>query len=239
MIIYPAIDIKDGKCVRLRQGRADESTVFYDSPLEAAKLWVDKGAKALHVVDLDGAFSGSPVNMNIISEIKSDTGVFIEMGGGVRDSSAIENIIKHNIDRVILGTAALENMELMKWAVKNFKDSIAVSIDALDRKVAYHGWTGVSQVDVLELIESLVDIGVSTFVYTDIKRDGMMSGVDMGGICEIKQRFNVNIIASGGVTTIDDVKQLKEMDVYGAIIGKALYSGSISLGEAMEVAGCF
>ena len=281
MIIFPAIDIKDGKCVRLKQGKADSSTVFYDSPLDAAKIWVDRGSKYLHIVDLDGAFNGTQCNMEIITQIKKETGAYIEVGGGIRDKFAIENIIDKGIDRVILGSVVLKDMNLVKWAAEKFSDKIAVSIDALNDKVAYNGWTGISDIDKFDLIKSLVNIGVNTFIYTDISKDGMLLGPDFEGIRKINETFNktqnfnmderiiknqtfsedkehntseiftndwehnkvknfnpnqrVNIIASGGVTSINDIITLKDMNVYGAIIGKALYSGDINIEEALEV----
>lgn len=238
MIIYPAIDVKDGKCVRLKQGKADDTTIFFENPADAAKMWVDKGTQTLHIVDLDGAFNGSPRNLEVITKIKKETGVFIQMGGGIRDKDTIRTVLDNNIDRVILGTAALDKKDLVEWSVKQYGERIAVSIDALNKKVAYHGWTGISDISIYDLMESLISLGVRTFIYTDISKDGMMKGPDHNGIKEINNRFNVNIIASGGVTTMDDVKTLKDAGVYGAIIGRALYDGSIAIEQAMEVAAC-
>lgn len=239
MIIYPAIDIKDGKCVRLKQGKAEESTVFYDDPKDAAEIWVRNGAEALHIVDLDGAFRGRSCNMETVFYIKKAYGVFVQMGGGIRDRETIDRAVKGGIDRVILGTAALNDEDLVRWAARHHGDSIAVSIDTLDKKVAYQGWTGISEIQTRSLIGSLITIGIKTFIYTDISRDGMMTGPDLEGIRELKEKFQVNMIASGGITTIDDVKKLKSIDVYGAIIGRALYSGSIDIREALEVAECY
>lgn len=238
MIIYPAIDIQDGKCVRLKQGKAEDRTVFYDNPLDAANMWTKKGAKALHIVDLDGAFKGRPCNLDTIFKIKYASGIFVQMGGGIRDRETIETAIEGGIDRVILGTAALNDKDLVQWAAGRYGENIAVSIDALNKKVAYQGWTGISEIQTDSLIESLVSMGIKTFIYTDISRDGMMNGPDFEGIVELKKQFNINIIASGGITTIDDVKAFKSIDVYGAIIGRALYSGSINIEEALEVAAC-
>lgn len=239
MIIYPAIDIKDGKCVRLKQGKASESTTYFDKPLDAALQWKEKGSKTVHVVDLDGAFSGSSCNTDTILQIKSTTNLFTQVGGGIRDIGTIDNYLSSGIDRVILGTAALNNSELVDWAVKKFGEKIAVSIDTLNRKATYNGWTGVSDLNLFDIIKSMTDLGVRVFIYTDISKDGMLSGPDINGITEIMDRFSIKVIASGGVASIDDIKALKSIGVYGAIIGKALYNGNIRLEEAMEVAECY
>jgi phosphoribosylformimino-5-aminoimidazole carboxamide ribotide isomerase len=239
MIIFPAIDIKSGKCVRLKQGNALMSTTYFEDPVEAGSIWAGKGAKAIHVVDLDGAFSGNSQNFESISKIKETTGLFIEVGGGIRDKLTVEKLICSNIDRIILGTAALNDRDLVEWAVREYDDRIAVSIDSINNKVAYKGWTGISEVNDLDLIEQLISVGINTFIYTDISKDGMLSGPNIESIKRINTMFDINIIASGGVTTIEDVKELRKIGVYGAIIGKALYNGNIKLEEALEVSGCF
>lgn len=238
MIIYPAIDIRNGKCVRLKQGKFEECTYIYDSPVKAAENWVENGARALHIVDLDGALEGRPVNMGLVREIKRNTGAFIEYGGGVRDEPAVELIVETGIDRIIFGTSALKNRPLVKWAAQKYGDKIAVGIDVKDKKAAYNGWTDISDVNMYELTESLIDIGVNTFIYTDISKDGMLNGTDLDGIKSLKERFDINIIASGGITTIDDIKNLKCIGVYGAIIGKALYNGNIKLEDVLEELKC-
>ncbi len=235
MIIFPAVDIKSGKCVMLKQGKADLCTVFYDDPTNAAFMWKEKGSKYLHVVDLDGAFNGRPCNIDKIYEIKKRTGMFVQVGGGIRDKYTIESILDKGIDRVILGSAALNNLELTKWAANEFGGKIAVSIDTVDDKVAYNGWTSVSSTDKLDLIKKLTSIGVKTFIYTDVSKDGMMKGPDIKGIEQIKNSFDVCIIASGGVSTMEDITNLKNIGASGAIIGKALYNGSINLEKALEV----
>lgn len=238
MIVYPAIDIKDGKCVRLTQGKADMCSIYFESPIDAAKMWVNKGAAALHIVDLDGAFKGEQCNLDIISKIKETYGIFVQTGGGIRDRLSIEKAMERGIDRVILGTAAIQNTDLVKWACGKYGNRIAVSVDSADGRAAYNGWTGISETDSPALVGLLAGIGVSTFVYTDIKRDGMLSGPDFNGIRKINEKFDVNMIASGGISSIEDIKLLNDMGVYGAIIGKALYKGSIRLEEALEVAEC-
>lgn len=239
MIIYPAIDIKDGKCVRLRQGRADCSTTYYENPLDAALLWKSMGANSLHIVDLDGAFKGKPCNMDRILEIKRKTGLFVEAGGGIRDKDTVKRLLDGGIDRVILGTAALFHEELVRWSALNYKGRAAVSVDTVEGMAAYNGWAGISAMKTIELIGSMIEKGIDTFIYTDIKRDGMLSGPDTSGIKSILKSFDVKLIASGGVTSLHDLKLLKEAKAYGAIIGKALYCGGIKLNEAVEDMACF
>ncbi|KPU44964.1 1-(5-phosphoribosyl)-5-[(5-phosphoribosylamino)methylideneamino] imidazole-4-carboxamide isomerase [Oxobacter pfennigii] len=238
MIIYPAIDIKDRSCVRLRQGRAEESTVYFDNPVNAGILWAGKGSKTIHVVDLDGAFKGEYVNLDIIKELKYKTGLFVQMGGGIRDKDAVKTILGAGIDRIIIGSAAIKDINFVKWAVENYDDKIAVSIDCMNKRVAYNGWKGISDIFVLDFADSLINAGVKTIIYTDISKDGMLTGPDMEGLKEIRDKTHINIIASGGVTTIEDIKALKNMSIDGAIIGRALYDGNLKIEKALEVATC-
>lgn len=235
MIIFPAVDIKNEKCVMLKQGKADLCTVFYDDPTNAALMWKEKGSKYLHVVDLDGAFNGRPCNIDKIYEMKKKTGMFVQVGGGIRDRYTIESILDKGIDRVILGSVALSDLKLTEWAAYRFGEKIAVSIDTVDDKVAYNGWTSVSNTNKFDLIKKLTSIGVKTFIYTDVSKDGMMKGPDIKGIEQIKNNFDIHIIASGGVSTMDDITHLKNIGTFGTIIGKALYSGNINLEKALEV----
>lgn len=229
MLIYPAIDIKNGKCVRLTQGLINEEKKYFDDPVEAAKLWQSQGAKVLHVVDLDGAFEGSPKNLSIIKSIINEVDIPVQVGGGIRSLAAIEALLEAGAARAILGTKALEDKEMLTEAVKRFGDRIVVSIDAKGGYVATEGWVKTSELTVLEFVKELEDIGVATVVYTDIARDGMLMGPDIEGLMAIKQAAAIKVIASGGISSKADLDKLKELEVEGAIVGKALYEGKLSL----------
>jgi len=237
MLIIPAIDLKDGRCVRLLQGRADAVTVYSDRPEDVAKRWQELGAKVIHVVDLDGAFSGTQKNIEGIKSIRRAVSVDIELGGGIRDMERIEMLLGLGINRVILGTVAIERPELVKEASRRFPGRIIVGIDAKDGLVAVKGWVEVTSVKAKELALKMEEYGAWGIIYTDISRDGMLTGPNIEAIREMVEAVNIPVIASGGVSSIDDIKRLKEIKgLWGVITGKALYTGAIDLKEAIESA---
>ena len=235
MIIFPAIDMKDGKCVRLEQGLFDKVTVFGEDPVEMAKKWEREGGEFLHLVDLDGAKDGVPKNLEIIKDICKNINIPIQLGGGIRNKETVKILLDAGVTRVIVGTMAINDMELLKELVDEYGERIVVSIDAKDGLVAVDGWVNVSEVDSIDLVRELDKIGVKTIVYTDIAKDGMMEGPNFDIYKTLAENTNIDVIASGGVSTINNVKKLKTMDMYGAIIGRALYTGDIKLKDALEV----
>lgn len=236
MIIYPAIDIKGGRCVRLLQGRADDETVFGESPVDMAKGWVRLGAEYLHVVDLDGAFDGISPNLKIISEIAKAISIPIQLGGGIRTMKMITLMLdEYGISRVILGTAATEEPELLKKAVNRYGKRIAVGIDAKQGKVAIKGWVQETDILAVDLGLKMKAMGVDTVIYTDIAKDGMMSGPNLKETIEMIEKTGLNIIASGGISKLKDLHEVKKVGAAGAIIGRALYTGSIRLPDALMV----
>ena len=235
MIIFPAIDMKDGKCVRLEQGLFDKVTVFGEDPVEMAKKWESEGAEFLHLVDLDGAKDGVPKNLEIIKNICKAIEIPIQLGGGIRDKETVKILLDAGVNRVILGTVAINDRDLLVDLVKEYGERIVVSIDAKEGLVAVNGWVNVSEVQSIDLVKDLEEIGVKTIVYTDIAKDGMMEGPNFDIYNTIREQSNIDVIASGGVSSIDNVKKLSEMNMYGAIIGKALYTNDIKLKDALEV----
>jgi len=227
MMIYPAIDIKDGRCVRLKQGKFDDITVYYENPAEAAALWKAKGAKYIHIVDLDGALEGVPKNLEVIREIANSVDIPVQIGGGIRSEQTVDLLLSAGVRRVIVGTMAVKNRELLEELVKEYGDKIVVGIDAKDGKVAVEGWEEVSSIDSIELARELSTVGVKTVIYTDISKDGMMSGPNFEVYGELKEKTPLEVIASGGISSAEDIKRLAAMGVDGAIVGKALYSGAI------------
>jgi len=238
MIILPAIDILDGKCVRLVQGEYDTASKVAENPVETAKYFEDCGAEYIHMVDLDGAKEGCPKNAEIFIEVAKSVNIPIELGGGIRTLETVEYYIENGISRVILGSVALQNKELTEIAVLKYSDKIAVGIDAKERKVKTSGWLVNNEVDFIELAVEMAKIGVKNIIYTDISKDGMLSGVNLEHYKELKNALpaDVKITASGGVKDIDDIKNLCELDIYGVICGKAIYSGTLDLKEAVEFA---
>lgn len=234
MILFPAIDIRNGKCVRLIQGDYDQEVIYGDSPTEMALLWEKQGAEFIHIVDLDGAKTGDSPNQRAIQAIAEAVSVPIQVGGGVRSKDIIETHIKSGVDRVIIGTAAITNRPFLEEAVEKYGDKIAVSIDARNGFVATDGWTETSEIKALDLLNDLEEIGVKTIVYTDIFKDGMMQGPNFDELQTMDEASSIDVIASGGVTTEEDIKKLESMNLYGAIIGKALYEGSLSLEKLRE-----
>lgn len=235
MIIYPAIDIKDGKCVRLLQGRFDEVTVFGDDPVEMAGKWVSMGAKWLHIVDLDGARGTVSNNRNIILKIVEKYRASVQTGGGIRTMDDIEQLINAGVARIILGTAAVRNPELVKEALRKYPDNIAIGIDARDGKVAIEGWEQLSDYTAVDFAKMIERLGCRTIIYTDINTDGTLAGPNLKAMKEMIDSVSMDVIASGGVSSIQDLKNLKEIGAAGAITGKALYTGAIDLAEALRM----
>ena len=233
MQIYPAIDIIDGKAVRLSQGSFDNVTVFNDTPADAAKDWVD-GATYIHIVDLDGARYGKTFVIDIIKDIKSKYNIKIETGGGVRTMKDIDDRIEAGASRVIIGTAAVKNPELVKEAVEKYGDKIAVGVDAKNGMVAISGWEEVSNVTAVDLCLKMKSYGVNTVIYTDISKDGMMSGPNIESTKDLIEKTGMDIIASGGVSKIEDVENVNNINAAGVIIGKALYNGALDLKEVID-----
>lgn len=236
MNIFPAIDIIDKKAVRLFKGDYNQKTVYNDSPLSVAKGFKEQGAEYIHIVDLDGAKSGETPNADIVKEIAQSVGLKVEIGGGIRSEEVIKTYLDAGVMRVILGTIAIEDMEFTKKMVGKYGDSIAVGIDISDGFVATRGWTNVTGVSCDEMFAKMKKIGVKTVICTDISKDGAMSGTNLELYKDLKAKYNIDIVASGGVSSMEDVIALKDMDMYGAILGKALYEGVIDLKQAIEVA---
>lgn len=236
MNIFPAIDLFDGKAVRLLKGDYQKMTVYSENPLEIAKDFENSGAEFLHIVDLEGAKTGNTPNIGTIEKIVKNTSLFTEVGGGIRTLETVEKYINIGVKRVILGTAAVNDEKFLISAVKKYGEKIAVGIDIKDGFVAIKGWTDLSKFTPFEFCEKMQNIGVKTVICTDVSKDGAMQGTNVGLYKEMSEKFNINIIASGGVSSIDDIKRLKNLEIYGAIIGKAYYTKAISLAEAIEVA---
>ena len=236
MLIYPAIDLFERKAVRLYKGDYNKMTVYSDNPPEIAEDFKKCGATHIHVVDLEGAKNGTTPNFDTVIEIKRRSGLFCEVGGGIRDMDTVERYITAGIDRVILGTAAVTNEGFVKEAVSKYGSKIAVGIDIKDGFAAIKGWTEKSELTAFEFCEKMQANGVETLICTDISKDGAMKGTNHALDSELMDRFNMQIIASGGVSSLDDVKKLAEKNLYGAIIGKAYYTKDIDLKQAVEVA---
>ena len=236
MIILPAIDLLGRKAVRLLKGDYNQVTVYSDSPLEVAEKFKSLGATHIHMVDLDGAKYGTAPNMDIVAEVAENTGLFIEIGGGIRSMETVKKYIDAGISRVILGTAAICDEDFLKEAVKAYGEKIAVGADVKDGKIAVKGWLEQSDVTLDEFFLKMQDLGVKNIICTDISRDGAMRGTNLELYRELSAKYSLDITASGGVSSIEDVKRLREMNLYGAIIGKAYYAGAVDLKEAIEVA---
>jgi len=233
MEIIPAIDLRGGKCVRLYQGDYNQQTVFNDNPVTVALTWYSQGAKWLHIVDLDGAAAGEPKNMDMVLQIIRESGLLIELGGGIRQKEVAEKLLCKGVSRIILGTAAIENRELVKKLCQQFGEAIAVSLDARDGKIAIHGWRENTVFEVLQLSREMIDAGVRYLIYTDIKKDGTLTEPNFDMINILIAKTNVPVIVAGGIAKLEHLRRLKELGVEGAIIGKALYTGDIDLGEAI------
>lgn len=236
MLIFPAIDLYEGKAVRLFKGDYAQMTVYNDDPVSVVQDFAAAGATHVHLVDLEGARTGDTPNFETVRKIKQESGLFCEIGGGVRSHEVIRRYLDAGIDRVILGTAAVTEPGFVETAVREHGDKIAVGVDIRDGYVAVKGWTEKSAMKAFDFCEKMQKIGVKTLICTDISRDGAMQGTNVELYRELSQRFCMNIVASGGVSSMDDVKRLTAMELYGAIVGKAYYTGAISLREAIEVA---
>ena len=239
MIIYPAIDIRGGRCVRLTEGRFDAETVFADDPAEMALKWAGMGAEFLHLVDLDGALAGEGKNVPVIERILQSVNIPVQLGGGIRNLETIEKLLALGVTRLILGSAAVKNPQLVEAACKKYPGHIAVGIDAKNGEVAIEGWGKGSGVAATELAKKMAAYGVETTIYTDISRDGMLSGVNVEATAALARACGVPIIASGGVASIEDIRRVKAVEadgVQGCIIGKAIYTGAVDLKEALALA---
>lgn len=236
MNIFPAIDLYDGKAVRLFKGDYNQMTVYSDNPLEVAKKFESLGATHLHLVDLEGARNGYPGNLETIRKIVEETELFTEVGGGIRTIETAKAYIESGVDRIILGTAAVENEEFLKEALVLFGDKVAVGVDLKDGFVAIKGWTEKSELSAQDFLSKMENLGVKTVICTDISRDGAMQGSNNQLYKELSENYKIDLVASGGVSDINDIKALTQMGLYGAIIGKAYYIGAIDLKEAIEVA---
>ena len=236
MKIFPAIDLYDKKAVRLFKGDYSQMTVYSDNPIEIAKDFESKGAKFIHMVDLEGAKDGTTPNISIVEDVAKNTSLFVEIGGGIRSMETLDKYFSVGVDRVILGTSAVTDEDFLKEALSRYGEKIAVGADIKDGFVAIKGWLEKSSYDVYSFLEKMQTLGVKTIICTDVSKDGAMKGANHALYKELTEKYNLQIIASGGVSSIEDVKTLTENGVYGAIIGKAYYIGAIDLREAIEVA---
>lgn len=241
MLLIPAIDLKDGQCVRLKQGLMDQATVFSDTPAQTAEHWFKQGARRLHLVDLNGAFAGEPKNFPAIKEILASVAqhIPVQLGGGIRDLATIEKYLDLGLTDVIIGTAAVKNPEFVREACKAFPGQIIVGLDAKEGMVAIDGWATVTEHHVIDLAKQFEDDGVNSIIYTDIGRDGMMSGVNIDATVKLAESIKIPVIASGGLTDLNDIRALcavEKSGVAGAITGRAIYEGSIDFAEAQKLA---
>ncbi|MBC2182841.1 1-(5-phosphoribosyl)-5-[(5-phosphoribosylamino)methylideneamino]imidazole-4-carboxamide isomerase [Listeria sp. FSL L7-0233] len=235
MQIFPAIDLKNGQCVRLFQGDFSKQTVVNEDPIAQAKAFAADGATYLHIVDLDGALEGRPVNLEIIQKMKQAAKVPVQVGGGIRSMAQVDYYLESGIDRVIIGSAALTDPDFLRAAVQKYGPKIAAGIDAKNGFVATSGWLDVSQVSYLDLAKRMEEMGVETIIYTDISRDGTLTGPNLEQMAALQKHVSINLVASGGVSSRTDLESLAELGLYGAIAGKALYNGHISMSDVVEV----
>ena len=236
MLIFPAIDLYEKKAVRLYKGNYSEMTVYSENPVEVAREFKRLGATHIHLVDLEGAKDGTTPNIDVVSEIVKETGLFVEIGGGIRSLETLDKYISVGVSRVILGTAAVNDPDFLLAAVNKYGDKIATGADIKDGKIAIKGWVETSEYTADDFFSNMVKLGVRTVICTDISRDGAMRGTNLALYHELSERYNINIVASGGVSSLDDVRELAAMNLYGAIIGKAYYTGMINIKQAIEVA---
>jgi len=240
MIIIPAVDIKDGKCVRLHQGRFDAVTRYFDDPVEAALVWSGAGAELIHLVDLDGALAGRAVHIDLIKRIIKATGVEVEIGGGIRDMASAEAYLElEGVRRVILGTAAYKDRDFLKALTAKYPGRVAVGIDAVKGYVALKGWVDVTDTLAVDFARELEGMGVCAIIFTDISRDGAMQGPNVEATCELADSVSIPVVASGGVSTLDNIRSFKGRNIEGIIVGKALYTGDVNLEAAMSLVAEF
>ncbi|NOV31403.1 1-(5-phosphoribosyl)-5-[(5-phosphoribosylamino)methylideneamino]imidazole-4-carboxamide isomerase [Methylomonas sp. ZR1] len=243
MLLIPAIDLKEGKCVRLRQGRMEDDTVFSDDPVAVAGRWVEAGAKRLHLVDLDGAFAGKPKNAQVINEIvQAYPDVPVQIGGGIRDEDTIQAYLEAGVQYVIIGTKAVSEPHFVRDVSIEFPGHIIIGLDARDGKVAIDGWSKLSRHDVIDLAQKFESNGVAAIIYTDISRDGMMQGVNVEATAKLARSVHIPVIASGGITNLDDIRALGEVaheGIMGAITGRAIYEGTLDFAEGEKLAESF
>jgi phosphoribosylformimino-5-aminoimidazole carboxamide ribotide isomerase len=238
MLIIPAIDIKDGRCVRLFQGEMEKETVYFDKPIDAARHWLEEGATFIHIVDLNGAVEGRPVHTREVAMICKETGLSVELGGGLRSVEAVEVALQLGVARVVIGTAAYDSPDFLRALCKKFPEKIVVGIDARNGKVAVKGWKETTAMDAVELAKRCEADGVSRIIYTDISRDGTREGVNLDETLRIARAVRIPIIASGGVATLDDIRALKPLEqdgVEGVIVGRALYAGGFAFTDARNL----
>lgn len=240
MLLIPAIDLKEGKCVRLRQGRMEDDTIFSDDPVAVAQRWVEAGAKRLHLVDLDGAFAGKPRNADVIHAIvQAFPNVPVQIGGGIRDEDTIQGYLEAGVEFVIIGTKAVSEPHFVRDVAIEFPGHIIIGLDAREGKVAIDGWSKLSRHDVIDLAQKFEANGVAAIIYTDISRDGMLQGVNTEATAKLARAVHIPIIASGGITNLDDIRALGEIaheGVMGAITGRAIYEGTLDFAEAVKLA---
>ena len=236
MLIFPAIDLYEGKAVRLYKGDYEQMTVYSDSPIELVEDFVEQGAKHLHLIDLEGAKTGKTPNLELIRDIRALSPLFTQVGGGIRSMDVVDAYLGAGVDRVILGTAAVTDPVFLEEAIKEFGEKIAVGADIKNGYIAISGWTESSGIDAFSFCRRMQDLGVKTLICTDISRDGAMQGTNRNLYRTLSKRHDMNIIASGGVSSIEDIRALREMELYGAVIGRAYYTGAIKISEALEVA---
>ena len=236
MILFPAIDLVGQKAVRLLKGDYAQMTIYSENPLEVARNFEAQGAQHIHMVDLEGARDGGTPNLSAVEQVARETGLFVEVGGGVRSMETVARYFAAGVDRVILGTAAVNDEALLREAVAKYEEKIAVGADVRDSFIAIKGWLEKSELSLAAFLEKMQSIGVKTVICTDISRDGAMQGTNLKLYAELNGRYDLQIVASGGVSSLDDVRRLREIGLYGAIIGKACYTGAIDLQEALEVA---
>jgi phosphoribosylformimino-5-aminoimidazole carboxamide ribotide isomerase len=239
MLLIPAIDLKNGQCVRLRQGRMDDVTVFSDDPVSMAKRWADDGAERLHVVDLDGALKGQPINLKAVEQIAAAVTIPVQVGGGIRDEETVQRYLNAGVSYAIIGTKAVNTPHFLRDLCLEFPRHIIVGLDAKDGRVALDGWSKLTHHDVVEMAQHCERDGVEAIIYTDIGRDGMMSGFNAESTRRLATAVNTPVIASGGVSSLDDIRKLRELEsdgVTGAIIGRALYEGGLTLKECLKAA---
>lgn len=236
MNLFPAIDLYNGCAVRLYKGDYQQMTVYSEDPVSIARAFQDKGAGYVHLVDLEGARDGTTPNLHIVEQIAGETALFTEIGGGIRNMEIAQRYVSSGVDRIILGTAAVHDRDFLRAALKRFGEKVAVGIDIRDGQVATHGWTRSSGIDAFDFCQELQELGVKTVICTDISKDGAMQGTNRTLYRKLQERFPLNITASGGVSSLEDIAALRDMGLYGAILGKAYYTGAVSLEQALEAA---